>query len=416
MKLSAMRPVSVGPKNNAELFSIQYLRALAALGVVLWHGSISLLDHEHFLIPMRACTAGVDVFFVISGFIMFYTTVDRQVTPGQFYLRRLIRIVPPYFAFSTLAFLIARVAPTKTRTFSPHFLDYLRSILFIPYYTPTNLDGHWATPLVRPEVGQGWTLNYEVFFYVIFGVCLFLPPHHRVRCMVLICITLSIMGAIAHPTGAILSTYTDPLLLEFIFGVLLGHFFVRYLRDSPTFKETRRGWAPVGAALVILALVTLVAQNFSEWGLFRTITFGLPALALVAGALLLERSGYVPRLNFLLLLGNASYTLYLMHLFVLGILRRVWQHYFQVDRLGSHVSFILTSTFICEIAAVLVFLYAEKPVTSGISSFLRRRGILYSEGRDAVLAREEQARKNVCCGPIHISTLPPEEVCAESRH
>ncbi len=321
--------------------------------------------------------------------------------------------MPPYFAFSTLAFLIARVVPAKTRTFSPHFLDYLRSILFIPYYTSANLDGHWMAPLVRPEVGQGWTLNYEVFFYAIFGVCLFLPSRLRVRCMVLICVTLSIIGAIAHPTGAILSTYTDPLLLEFIFGVLLGHFYARHLRDSPTFKETQSGGASVGAALVILALLTLVAQNFSEWGLFRTITFGLPALALVAGALLLERSGYVPRLDFLLLLGNASYTLYLMHLFVLGILRRVWQHYFRVDRLGSHIGFILSSAFICEIAAVLVFLYAEKPVTYGISSFLKRRGILYSEGRDAVLTRKEQARKNVCSNPMHRANMPPDEACAE---
>jgi exopolysaccharide production protein ExoZ len=393
MKSSATRPILAGSTQSMEFLSIQYLRALAALGVVLWHGSISLLDNERALIPMKACTAGVDVFFVISGFIMFYTTIDRPMSTGQFYLRRLTRIAPPYFAFTTLAFLIARIAPGVTRTFSPRPLDYLRSMLFIPYFNSASLGANSLAPLVRPEVGQGWTLNYEVFFYAIFGACLFLPPRLRVRCVVVICVTLSIVGAIAHPSSAILSTYTDPLLLEFVFGVLLGYFFVRLLRDSSTFQDNRRRWALVGAALVSLALIALVAQNFFQWGLFRAITFGIPALALVSGALLLERSGYVPRVDFLLLLGSASYTLYLMHIFVLGALRRVWQHYFRVDRFGSHIGFLLASAVICEFAAVLVFQYAESPLTSGISSFLKGHGILRSPRYKTVSAKKEQLGK-----------------------
>jgi exopolysaccharide production protein ExoZ len=413
MKRSATRPVSTATNHRTEFISIQYLRALAALGVVLWHGSISLLDHERFLIPMRACTAGVDVFFVISGFIMFYTTVDRPVSPQQFYLRRLIRIVPPYLAFTTAAFLIARAAPGLTRTFSPRILDYLRSILFIPYFNSANLGASSLTPLVRPEVGQGWTLNYEIFFYAIFGACLLLPPRLRVRCLVLICVTLSLVGAIAHPKGAILSTYTDPLLLEFIFGVLLGYFFVRHFRDSWTAEESRKKLALAGAAFVIVALTTLITQNFFDWGLSRSISFGVPALSLVSGALLLERSGYIPRVDFMLLLGNASYTLYLMHIFVLGILRRVWQHYFRVDRLENHLVFILAGAVICEVAAILVFLYAERPVTSGISSYLKRRGFLRSERYGVMPAREEQPVKGASGELIHRSAMATDAVRAK---
>lgn len=362
---------------------------------------------------MRACTAGVDVFFVISGFIMFYTTVDRPVSPAQFYLRRLIRIVPPYFAFTTLAFLIARIAPGLTRTFSPRIQDYLRSMLFIPYFNSASLAANSLTPLMRPEVGQGWTLNYEIFFYAIFGACLLLSPRFRVRCLVLLCVALSVVGVTAHPSGAILSTYTDPLLLEFVFGVLLGYFFVRRWNNFATLEENRKTLASVGAALTVLALTALATQNFFDWKLSRTLAFGVPALALVSGALLLERSGYVPRVDFILLLGNASYTLYLMHIFMLGVLRRMWQHCFRVDRLDSHLTFILASAAICEVAAVLVFLNAEKPVTSAISSFLRRRGLLRSERHAKISAREVQPRQDAASELVHRASMPTDAVRAK---
>jgi peptidoglycan/LPS O-acetylase OafA/YrhL len=386
MKNNTTLPISAGPRHGPEIFSIQYLRALAAFGVFLSHASTSLLEHGHALIPMEVGTAGVDIFFVISGFIMYYTTVDRAVTSIQFYLRRLIRIVPLYFAFSTLAFFIARGAPHVVRNFSPGVENYFRSIFFIPYYNLNSLDTWTGVPLVRPEVGQGWTLNYEMFFYLLFGACLYLPPRFRVRSLVAICALLPTIGLLTHPNGAILRTYTDPLIIEFIFGVALGYIFVRYSQDSSLLRDSRWGRAAAGALLASASFAALIIQGFHRVGLTRVVSFGFPALGLVAGALLLERARRMPKSVFLLLLGNASYSFYLLHTFVLAILRRLWQHYFQVDRVSVHVDFMIVGALISETAGILVFLYIERPMTDGISALLKRRGILHGERRDALSA------------------------------
>ena len=147
-------PLSRTVARTRELISIQYLRAIAALGVVLAHSATSLLPGNRALISLETGTAGVDIFFVISGFLMFYTTAGQKISATQFYLKRSARIVPLYFAVSTLAFGIARVAPHSTRMFSPDIKDYLRSICFIPYFNVKAGSSHPLTPLIRPEVDR----------------------------------------------------------------------------------------------------------------------------------------------------------------------------------------------------------------------------------------------------------------------
>ena len=142
-----------------SFFSIQYLRALAALGVVLIHGSTSLLPHDGALLPLNIGNAGVDLFFIISGFLMFYTTANKTVSTLDFYVKRMIRVVPMYFLASTLAFGLALALPQFTRTFSPRVADYVRSILFIPYYNTVSSTGrHTASPNT-PGGGPGVDLE-----------------------------------------------------------------------------------------------------------------------------------------------------------------------------------------------------------------------------------------------------------------
>jgi exopolysaccharide production protein ExoZ len=357
---------SSGDTRRTELVSIQYLRALAALGVLLCHASMSLLDRGQTLLPLGAGSAGVDLFFVISGFIMYYTTANRAMTSGEFYLKRLIRIFPLYFAVSTVAFLLARIAPSATRSFSPHFYDYIRSILFVPFYsTVQGVDS--LTPLMRPEVGQGWTLNYEVFFYFLFGLSLFLPRRFRMRVLISFFLLLTVIGALFHPSSAILSTYTDSLLLEFVLGVLIGHFLVRKLPKSVT---------TIGISMLAASgVASLAIQMFVTVSLPRVIAYGLPAACLVAAALWLEHKQLVPRVSTLLLLGDASYSLYLLHGFVIAILRRVWARYSDVNLVSTHIVFVLVSTIAAELVAVIAFKYAERPTTRILTKASKSLGL-----------------------------------------
>jgi exopolysaccharide production protein ExoZ len=376
MSSHATQSALVGSKRRIEIVSIQYLRALAALGVVLTHASTSLLDRNRALIPLGFGTFGVDIFFVISGFIMYSATANQTITAGQFFLRRLIRIFPLYCCATTVAFVIARVAPQSTRIFSPKLYDYLRSICFIPYFTTTGEAIGSVRGLMRPEVGQGWTLNYEMFFYVMFALCLCLPKRLRMTSLIATGILLSVLGLLFRPSGAVLQTYTDSLILEFVFGVVLGYVYMWHLKKSLISSGIM--------VLVGVSIVSVVCQIFFTYPLPRVISQGLPATGLVAAALWLERAGRIPRFPTLLLLGDASYSLYLLHVFVLGTLRRVWQQHFNVGLVTTHVAFILTSVVCAELVGIAVFTFAERPLTIGITAALKKRGFLRSSGKSEV--------------------------------
>lgn len=348
-----------------EIISIQYLRGLAALGVVVFHASISLLENDKALIPFGIGNAGVDLFFVISGFIMYFTTAHRTVVASEFYLKRLIRIFPLYFCASTLAFLGACLAPHLVTRFSASPNEYIRSILFIPYYCTHCQPEEGIKQLIRPEVGQGWTLNYEVFFYLVFGLCLCVPRRFRVQSVVMIFTLLSALGIVFRPVDPVLHTYTDSLQCEFIFGVLIGYFF---LSKVPKLLRS------LGVTVLIAGGATsVIVQLLIPHSLPRVLGYGLPAASVVGCALFLELAGLIPRLPFFLVLGDASYSLYILHTFVLAILRRGWQRLFNVNLAGTHIAFIMCSIVIAEMCGVVVFKYAERPVTLTLTEWLKRR-------------------------------------------
>jgi exopolysaccharide production protein ExoZ len=125
-------PEAIGPK----LYSIQYLRAIAASAVVVYHASKALAGHEEHVIDLGYGTYGVDVFFVVSGFIMFHTTIDRKITSVVFFLKRVIRIFPLYFILSTLMYVMVVARPELFNKASPDASAYLQSILFVPHWNP----------------------------------------------------------------------------------------------------------------------------------------------------------------------------------------------------------------------------------------------------------------------------------------
>ncbi|WP_420961598.1 acyltransferase family protein [Brucella sp. IR073] len=277
-----------------QLQSIQVLRAIAALAVVFFHLSPA---------SWTLGAAGVDLFFVISGFIM--GTVGLSDSPGSFMRKRIIRIVPLYWAV-TLAMCAASLVPGLFANFTFDLPRLVTSLFFIPF---EDLQGK-----IWPLVVVGWTLNYEMFFYVLFALGLWLRLPILVP--VLAIAALAAAGLLLRPDATIPRFYTDQLLLEFAIGLLLSRAMV--------FKN-----ALLGAALAIAGVVSLLswglASDTPEW---RVIYWGLPAAAIVAGFLAVERAGAFPAraLRPLEKLGDASYSLYLTHGIVLSIVRKFVGH------------------------------------------------------------------------------------------
>jgi exopolysaccharide production protein ExoZ len=275
------------------LYGIQYLRAFAALAVVVFHAAER--TGGHFAIG----AAGVDVFFVISGFIMWVISDRRPVTPQRFLLDRLKRIAPSYWLVTGImvAGAIAGLFPNLQLS-AGHLLG---SLFFIPVRSP-------STGEIWPVLVQGWTLNFEMFFYVLFAGALFLPRQWRLIFLTVVFGLFFAAGLIWDPESAALATYTRPIILEFLGGVFIAELWLRR-----KVAGTSLGLACVGAALCGFAAIYLMGAEFDEF------ICGPLAMALVFGMVSLETGGSIGRVPVLTYLGDASYSIYLWHTLTISV-------------------------------------------------------------------------------------------------
>jgi exopolysaccharide production protein ExoZ len=320
----------------AEVRSIQYLRGFAAFGVLIFHAA------ERAGGAFGLGAAGVDVFFVISGFIMWMTTCQRPTSPARFLVRRAQRIIPLYWGLTLLVAAVAIMVPAAFPAMQVSGEAVTKSLLFVPYRDPAGL----IAPLVIP----GWTLNYEMFFYALFAVGLLAPERLRpwlVSAALVALVAVRPLGDVEHPIWA---TYTNPLLLEFAAGIWLGK---AWAEDR--LPGVRAGWGLVIAGLVGLAVSGVSGVDVER---ARLLIWGLPALALVTGAVCLERAGAVPRWRPLGLLGDASYSLYLVHGLAISAVVRI------LTQVGlAHPAVILTCGILAGlVAGIVVYRLVEKPL------------------------------------------------------
>ena len=279
------------------LYSIQYLRAFAALAVVIFHAG------ERTGLPFTIGAAGVDVFFVVSGFIMMAISDSRPVSPGHFFRNRLLRIAPAYWA-ATFAMVIGAAAGV----FPNLQLDpahTLGSFFFIPIASPSS-GNLW------PVLVQGWTLNYEIFFYTLFALVLFLRPGSRLLALALLLGAFVIAGTLLQPKNSILAFYTAPLILEFVTGAALAKLWSGRRLPSPT----------VGLALVATAVAGFAAIHLLKLE-FDALTCGPLAVLLVLGALAMEAGARLRKLPLLAYLGDSSYSIYLWHTFAISVIVKI---------------------------------------------------------------------------------------------
>jgi exopolysaccharide production protein ExoZ len=274
------------------LTGIQYLRGIAALMV--------LADHLTFYLPSGgyrfwAGGGGVDVFFVISGAIMWW--VARDMTPARFLWRRVLRIVPLYWI------VLGFVAVLWPRGGIDPWLDFplpdvVRSFLFVPFANAARGGA------VQPVLGVGWTLNLEMFFYVVFAVSLLAKRGRLAVCIAL----LAVAPALVHLSGVTfvpLAFYAQPRIAEFAAGMLLAAAATR----PGGLDRPGLGLAAGCGAVLLFLIAEAPATGALPQGLAR----GLAAVLIVAAAFALEsRLGRRP-VPLLRLLGDASYSLYLTH-------------------------------------------------------------------------------------------------------
>ena len=318
------------------LLGIQYLRAVAAILVLVFHAC------EHEYIDFKTGEAGVDIFFIISGFVMWFTTFDRSITPSQFMSRRIRRLVPLYWAVTFVTLACAAAKPAFFYGVVLGVPQLLQSLLFIPYYSS---DTHtW------PIVLQGWTLNIEMFFYLVFAVAIAFPPMTRLVVPTIILSALALAGALFPQANAIVSIWTNPLLMELAAGLWHG-----FACTSGWLKHRRFGIALMVCSSLVFVALQCVHYTPDGW---RFMVFGVPAFLLVAGMLMVERDGGIRTLPAWLFLGDASYSLYLWHGVAIVVCGAVTLR-FGLQGLGA--AFILTISSV--VLSALGYIMVERPLT-----------------------------------------------------
>ncbi|MEZ5853926.1 MAG: acyltransferase [Hyphomicrobiaceae bacterium] len=226
------------------------------------------------------------------------TTVDTDSSPATFLWRRIARIVPAYWIFTTILLLTVLVLPGLFKQLKLDWAHVAASYVFLPWVSPT--DGHIAPLLV-----QGWTLAYEMFFYVVFAAGLMMNQRLRAFAIPALLMALAIAGLLLAPQTTALKTYTAPRIAEFAAGIWLAmawrHGAIKLARWQAALLLA------MGLAIPVLATVTGIAIND------RTVLalFGLPALLVVVAGLALEADAKEMAVAQGLRLGDASYSTYL---------------------------------------------------------------------------------------------------------
>jgi len=338
-------------KPLSRIRNLQGLRLYAAIPVVLYHTKFSLPGVR----PIGIF--GVHMFFLLSGYIM------ASICEGDstaFAKRRLIRIVPLYWTLTLMLYLAAWKFPHLMNATRAVPSELIKSLLFIPFAK--------SNGLYQPILFVGWTVNCEMFFYMMLSLAVLID--RRRAALLGSAIMLSVMGLCSMFTNqsVIARFYSNPVLLECIFG-LLSYYCVRYAveRLTPAMKPGLLT-AAVGAMILLPAI--------EEWQwmyhLPAVVRYGPLCFVLICSVCLLASLGADLKAGTIVLLGDASYVLYLTHPYFIEFLDRVVGRIIPIFRVDKPVGCLIAMAFVMPISAFL-YLKIDKPVLVYLNNVLCKR-------------------------------------------
>lgn len=354
--MSVVRELSAD-QIRKEYSLVQVLRFLAALAVVVLHSSFYTAERLASDFGIYAIGAnGVRLFFVISGFVMIVSSL-RLLTAERawsvFALKRIVRIVPMYWLITSVKVGALLLVPAVVLHARLDWVYVAKSYFFIP---ALNADGQ-----PHPLLGVGWTLIFEMLFYFLFTVAIFLRKS-PVTVVVPVLITLSLASFFMEPDWPVPAQFwCDPIVLDFVAGMCIGIWALSGKIVAP--------WVSVSLVFVGFIYLFVPFPHLDYQSFIGSLVTTLAASMVVFGCVALEvkLAARVPR--WMLFLGAASYATYLIH----PIISPGIPHFF--FKLGIvHPAFsILLSTAVALVAGSLMHIYCERPTTSALNTWLIRR-------------------------------------------
>ncbi|WP_417697155.1 acyltransferase family protein [Psychromonas sp.] len=346
-----------------KLLTLQFLRGVAAIVVVAYHvhGLITKraseigAEHAFWLVEnqfVKIGAIGVDVFFILSGFIIFYTS--RHSSDLWLYVKkRVVRIYPIWFVAIFFMSVIA-ILPGTSAVFE--WKHVLYSSLLMPHYTDGSL-----TPFLK----VGWTLNYEILFYSLFGICFILTKNKRLELITSIIVCLWIFSDAIDSNLALFALLQNPILFEFVIGGWLARF---YLAGFTITKIQMY-------ILLLIALIWLSLFFYSTWLWHYTSLISRAPIAIsifiIAVFYCPIRDCKVP--NLFIYLGDASYSIYLFHMFPIMVLSGVFKKIPIVEFLNIPTVIVWgVITFISILFGCIVYSLVERNLNLYMKRFVTK--------------------------------------------
>jgi len=357
------------------LKNIQCLRFFAAFLVMLHHFPITPFIHhevtgkDFFSIIIQMGFSGVDIFFVISGFIMAETT--RNIPPGcrnslHFLVKRFGRIYIGWWPLFFFYLLLKK----------PPYTSITGSFFLLPQDT-----SRYMLPVI-------WTLSFELYFYCMTALLIFWKRRQGAKLFLMLGFLLVfaniflINDGFYHPMHEaqakktlLIPFYLSPLILEFIMGFLLSEWFSR----KPV--QHLSIWLPAAAVSGFTACYFQIYGNLNPSGMAgfyhvpeRAILLGVFSMCLVACAVILERKN-ICCIKIFESMGNASYSIYLLHIAGLIIMGSLYGKITHFMRLPNSF-WVLATVFLILFMSWIFHLRLERPLHDGFKNFLSRHFFL----------------------------------------
>jgi exopolysaccharide production protein ExoZ len=325
--------------------NLQILRGVAAMGVVFYHTDYRLPGDLH------SDFEGVATFFVISGFIMCY--ISRS-DPEQFFFKRVLRIVPLYWLCTLTPLVLSYQLLVRPWTWPDGFISYIvKSLLFLP------MDRY-------PYLGVGWSLNYEMYFYLLFAVALWI--HRGAAPLIAAAFVTGILALSAAGCDLFLCGYYSNWFLKFfVFGIALFYLWSTVAPRLPAIPT-----AVIGTLIIAFFYATHLDRPLFE-PLLSAVALPMTAIntampvAVVAAALAMSATGADVKWRPLLLIGDASYAIYLTHTIAMTYLPS-WLPA-GMDSPATNTAAMLAVVAACAAIGVVVHLTVEKPVGRWLRRF-----------------------------------------------
>ena len=350
-----------------RLVGIQAARGVAALAVVLYHaGTMVSLPQYVGYIPFGGFFnfghAGVDFFFVLSGFIIYFVhhaDIGKPRSVGRYIWRRVTRIYPIYW-IATAVEIASLLSRRHGNIYSIELCNFLKSIALLP-------------GTQRPIVDVAWTLQHEILFYAAFSISI-LSLYLGITLLTTwgVLITFGLFGT---PNDELVKWLASPFHLQFLMGVFAAYVAINWKITRPLLIASLSGLAFFSAGMI---------ENlglFDRTGAVSQILFGVCAAFFITGLAAAEQQRRISFNKIGEFFGGASYSLYLFHTILIGATYKI------LEKLGIAAAIpgfivVLIGVFIALLGAALLYSYIERPITIALNRF----------GRDHIFGRQLEPR------------------------